>query len=97
LVTEIYFSEDRENIEICSQIKEYDIIGEKKFKNRSSKDKSDNIQTHLQAIYTSRLINFKNLPKPVNSSDLSSIQFNSGNLTVLKTFFLKICSYLLLL
>ncbi|GBB91324.1 hypothetical protein RclHR1_18540003 [Rhizophagus clarus] len=29
------------------------------------------------AIYTSRLLYFKNLPKPVNSSNLSSFQFNS--------------------
>ncbi|CAB4414725.1 unnamed protein product [Rhizophagus irregularis] len=30
-----------------------------------------------KSIYTSRLLNFKNLPKPVNSSDFSSFQFNS--------------------
>jgi serine/threonine protein kinase len=63
--------------EIYSQIKECDEIGEKKFKSRS---KSQNIQTHSQAIYTSRLLNFKDLPKPVNSTDLSSFQINSGNL-----------------
>ncbi|GES88132.1 kinase-like domain-containing protein [Rhizophagus clarus] len=40
-------------------------------------DESENIQTHPQAIYTSRLLNFRNLPKPINSSDLSSFQFNS--------------------
>ncbi|PKY61330.1 hypothetical protein RhiirA4_486155, partial [Rhizophagus irregularis] len=27
-------------------------------------------------IYTSRLLNFKNLPKPVNFSDLSSFKFD---------------------
>ncbi|CAB4414707.1 unnamed protein product [Rhizophagus irregularis] len=63
--------------EIYSQIKECNEIGKKKFESRSSKDQSKNIQTHPQAIYTSRLLNFKNLPKPVNSSDLSSFQFNS--------------------
>ncbi|CAB4414705.1 unnamed protein product [Rhizophagus irregularis] len=63
--------------EIGSQVRVCDEIGKKKFESRSSKDKSKNIQTHPQAIYTSRLINFKNLPKPVNSSDLSSFQFNS--------------------
>ncbi|RGB25211.1 hypothetical protein C1646_747447, partial [Rhizophagus diaphanus] len=28
----------------------------------------ESIETHPQAIYTSRLLNFKNLPEPVNSS-----------------------------
>jgi hypothetical protein len=67
--------------ELYSQIKECNEIGRKKFKNRSNEDKSKNIQTHPRAIYNSRLLNFKNLPKPVNSSDLSSFQLNSGNLT----------------
>ncbi|GES88114.1 kinase-like domain-containing protein [Rhizophagus clarus] len=66
-----------QNSEIYSQVKECDEIRRKKFENKSNKDKSINIQTHPQAIYTSRLLNFKNLPKPVNSSDLSSFQFNS--------------------
>ncbi|RGB22028.1 kinase-like domain-containing protein [Rhizophagus diaphanus] len=35
--------------------------------NRTSEKRSKNIQTHSQAIYTSRLLNFKNLPEPVNS------------------------------
>jgi serine/threonine protein kinase len=74
-------SEDSEdNSEICSQIKECDKIREEKFKKRSNEDKSKNFKTHSQAFYTSRLLNFKNLPKPVNSSDLSSFQFSSGNL-----------------
>jgi serine/threonine protein kinase len=68
--------------EIWFQIEECDKIGREKFKNRSNEDKSKNIQTHPQAIYTSRLLNFKNLPKPANSSDLSSFQFNSGNLLI---------------
>ncbi|GBB97402.1 hypothetical protein RclHR1_02990003 [Rhizophagus clarus] len=63
--------------EIYSQVEECDKIGEKKFKNKSNKDKPKNIQTHPQAIYTSRLLNFKNLPKPINSTDLSAIQMNS--------------------
>ncbi|GBC06544.1 hypothetical protein RclHR1_00690034 [Rhizophagus clarus] len=68
-----------QNSEIYSQVKECDEIRRKKFESKSNKDKSINIQTHPQAIYTSRLLNFKNLPKPVNSSDLSSLQFNSAN------------------
>jgi serine/threonine protein kinase len=62
---------------IWSQIEECDKIGKKNFERRLNKK----IQTHSQAIYTSRLLNFKSLPKPVNSSNLSSLQFNSGNLT----------------
>jgi hypothetical protein len=71
--------EDSQNSKIYFQVKECNKIGRKKFKNRSNEDKSKNIQIHPQAIYTSILLNFKNLPKPVNSSDLSSFQFNSGN------------------
>ncbi|PKC05819.1 hypothetical protein RhiirA5_378308 [Rhizophagus irregularis] len=52
-------------------------IREKKLKNRSNENKSKSIKTHPQAIYTSRLLNFKNLPEPVNSSDLTSFQVNS--------------------
>ncbi|RGB44027.1 hypothetical protein C1646_748990, partial [Rhizophagus diaphanus] len=65
------------NNEIRFQIKECDKIRKEKFKNRSNEDKSKSFKTHPQAIYTSRLLNFKNLPKPVNSSDLSSFQFSS--------------------
>ncbi|RIA85228.1 kinase-like domain-containing protein [Glomus cerebriforme] len=68
------------NSEIYSQIKECNKIREEKFKNRSNNNNSKNIQTHPQAIYTSRLLNFKNLPEPVNSSDLSSFHLaNSTN------------------
>ncbi|CAB4413960.1 unnamed protein product [Rhizophagus irregularis] len=40
---------------------------------------SESIKTHPQAIYTSRLLSFKNLPEPVNSSDLTSFQVNSDD------------------
>ncbi|CAB5313916.1 unnamed protein product [Rhizophagus irregularis] len=46
------------------QIIEYD---DKIKLNSTSEKRSNNIQTHPQAIYTSRLLNFKNLPEPVNS------------------------------
>ncbi|PKB95160.1 hypothetical protein RhiirA5_437263, partial [Rhizophagus irregularis] len=49
-----------------SQVKEYD---DKIKLNRTSEKRSNNIQTHPQAIYTSRLINFKNLPEPINSGN----------------------------
>jgi len=57
-----------ENSEIYIQIKECDKIRENKVKNRPDKVKPKNITTHPQAIYTSRLLNFKNLP-----------ELNSGN------------------
>ena len=66
---------------ICSQIKECEKIRESKLKNRSNEDKSKSIQTHPQAIYTSRLLNFKDLPEPVNSSELLVKSLNSLDLS----------------
>ncbi|CAB4408553.1 unnamed protein product [Rhizophagus irregularis] len=68
---------DNSETEIYFQLEGCDKTREEKFKNRSNEDKSKSFKTHPQAIYTSRLLNFKNLPKPVNSSDLSSFQFSS--------------------
>ncbi|GBC09596.1 hypothetical protein RclHR1_00090030 [Rhizophagus clarus] len=66
---------DDEDSEIHSQIKECEKIKENKFKNETNENKSKNLQLHPQAIYTSRLLNFENLPEPVNSADyLSSFQ-----------------------
>jgi serine/threonine protein kinase len=57
---------------IYSHLKECENIKEKKLNNRTNENKPKN---HPQAIYTSRLLNFKNLPEPVNSIDyLSSYQ-----------------------
>ena len=64
--------------EFYSQLKRWEEIRKDKLKNKL--DKPKNIQTHPQAIYTSRLLNFSNLPEPVNSSDLSSFQYNPGNI-----------------
>ncbi|GBC25785.2 kinase-like domain-containing protein [Rhizophagus irregularis DAOM 181602=DAOM 197198] len=64
------------NTELYSQIKECDKISKSKFKNRSNKDKSKNIQTHPQAIYTSRLLDFNNLPDQVNSSNPQDVYHN---------------------
>ncbi|EXX53062.1 Cla4p [Rhizophagus irregularis DAOM 197198w] len=50
-----------------SQVNEYN---DKIKLNRTSEKRTKNIQTHPQAIYTSRLLNFKNLPEPVNSGNL---------------------------
>jgi serine/threonine protein kinase len=63
---------DDDDSEIYAQMQECEEIRENKLENRSdNEDKPKNIQTHPQAIYTSRLLNFKKLPEPVNSSDLS--------------------------
>ncbi|GBC49716.2 kinase-like domain-containing protein [Rhizophagus irregularis DAOM 181602=DAOM 197198] len=73
---QIFFKYDLEmedeNSEISYQIKECEKIKENKLKNRTNENQSKN---HPQAIYTSRLLNFENLPEPVNSTDyLSSFQ-----------------------
>ena len=39
---------------------------------------STSYTTHPQAIYTSRLLDYKNLPEPQNSKEIN-IQFYSGN------------------
>ena len=58
------------NSEISTQIKECKKIRENKLKNSFNENKLKIIQ-NPQAICTSRLLNFKNLPELVNSSDLS--------------------------
>ncbi|CAB4426591.1 unnamed protein product [Rhizophagus irregularis] len=78
--------------EMRSQMWEYyDKIRVKKLKNRSNGNKSESIKTHPQAIYTSRLLNFKNLPEPVNSSDLSSFQVNSDDVLSAPTNLISEC------
>jgi serine/threonine protein kinase len=67
-----------EDDEIYSQMNKYKEIMRNRLKSKSNENKSESIKTHPQAIYTSRLLNFKNLPEPVNSSDLSSFQVNTG-------------------
>ena len=56
--------EDKNSV-LYSQVKECEKI-------RKDKLKSKNNQTHPQAIYTSRLLNFKDLPKPANSLELAN-------------------------
>jgi len=68
---------NRNDGEIYFQIKKCEQIREDKLKNKSDKDenKPKNLQIHPQAIYTSRLLNFKNLSEPVNLKNyLSSFQ-----------------------
>ncbi|CAB5350821.1 unnamed protein product [Rhizophagus irregularis] len=53
--------------EVRSEVDEYD---DKIRLNRTDKKISSDIQTHPQAVYTSRLLNFKDLPEPINSDCL---------------------------
>jgi serine/threonine protein kinase len=64
------------NSEIYFQIKEFDKLRKDRLKN--SLNETKNIQTHPKAIYTSRLLNFKNHLKLENSLNFSSN--NSGNI-----------------
>jgi len=65
---------------LYSQVKECEKIKNNKLKTKSNEDKFKNTQTHPQAIYTSRLLNFKNLPEPVNSSELSELTTSLNSL-----------------
>ncbi|UZO01770.1 uncharacterized protein OCT59_020281 [Rhizophagus irregularis] len=67
------------NSEIYFQMNEYEKIRKHKLESKSSENMSESKKSHPQAIYTSRLLNFKNLPEPLNSSDLSLFQLNSDD------------------
>ncbi|PKK56254.1 hypothetical protein RhiirC2_800438, partial [Rhizophagus irregularis] len=68
-------SQVNENSDTVSQVNKYN----NKIKlNRTSEKRSNNIQTHPQAFYTSRLLTFKNLPEPVNSDVIQSTLFSEG-------------------
>ncbi|GES90901.1 kinase-like domain-containing protein [Rhizophagus clarus] len=54
----------KEKSEIYKQIKECEEVRKKKLSNEIPKI----VQSHPHAVYTSRYLNFKNLPKPINSN-----------------------------
>ena len=61
---------DNNSSEISKQIKEADEFNKKQLAlTNSSNDTELMYVTHTQAIYTSRLLNFKNLPEPKNVDD----------------------------
>ncbi|CAB4414389.1 unnamed protein product [Rhizophagus irregularis] len=68
------------NLDLLNEIKSYlhmytwDII--QYFGITQDPNSKDCWETHPQAIYTSRLLSFKNLPEPVNSNDLVSECFD---------------------
>ena len=57
-----------EDSEISKQIKEADKFNEKQ-PTKSSKNSKLTYTTHPQAIYTSKLLNFNNLPEPKNADN----------------------------
>ena len=74
----IYVHNKDKNSEIYKQIKEADEF-EPTLINTLS-DTELTYTTHPQAIYTSRLLNFKNLPEPKNADDDESLEKDySGN------------------
>ncbi|CAB4418701.1 unnamed protein product [Rhizophagus irregularis] len=74
ILKKFYNERNNKNSEIHSQIVKCEKIRKNKLKisgsNESRFNKPENIQIHPKAIYTSRLLNFNNLPEPTNSSDL---------------------------
>ena len=82
--------------EIEKQIEEADEINNNSPSTTSSKSHSTSLgisyETHSEAIYTSRLLNFNNLPEPKNSEDYYKQNDNiitkefSGNYQFFKYF-----------
>ncbi|GES97765.1 kinase-like domain-containing protein [Rhizophagus clarus] len=90
VITKLHKEQWKTGGEFDSQMYKYKKI-RNKVKNGSNKNKSENIKTHPQAIYTSRLLNFKNLPEPVNSSGLSSFKVNSDAVPSVSTNLISEC------
>ena len=69
------------NSGICKQIKEADKFNKKQPTLTNALSNTElTYTTHPQAIYTSRLLNFKNLPEPKNADDGESLENDySGN------------------
>ena len=71
------FFDKEENSEIRKQIKEADEFNKKQPTLTNLSDTEFTYVTHPQAIYTSRLLNFKNLPEPKNANDGESDYFGN--------------------
>ncbi|CAB4441499.1 unnamed protein product [Rhizophagus irregularis] len=86
---EIYGDDsDTEDSDNKSQVNEYN---DKIKLNRTSEKRCSNIQTHPQAIYTSRLLSFKNLPEPVNSGAIQLTLLSEGfEMKLIKMMMMKI-------
>jgi serine/threonine protein kinase len=64
-----YVDKDSIDSEIREQIKEAEIINKLPVSCTTSASLGKSYETHSEAIYTSRLLNFSNLPEPKNSDD----------------------------
>ncbi|CAB4414951.1 unnamed protein product [Rhizophagus irregularis] len=66
-----WHSEFNSQMELKQQIKESEEINNKILGDSSISQTSPSLsyETHLEAIYTSKLLNFNNLPEPRNSGD----------------------------
>jgi serine/threonine protein kinase len=65
-----FISNDEQTVELQAQIKEADEINSNSLNSiMPSSDLGMSYNTHSEAIYTSRLLDFNNLPKPKNSDD----------------------------
>ena len=87
ILAEFNRSKYNDNTEIGKQIDEAEEF------NKSITSKSDIVSspspsytTHPQAIYTSRLLDYKNLPEPQNSKEIND-QFYAGNYFFKTTFY----------
>ena len=72
LFGDLYFDVDNENqVLINEQIKEAEEANKKLFFSTTTSLSTDILSytTHAQAVYTSRLLDFKNLPEPKNADD----------------------------
>ena len=72
-------NKDDENIEFSEFYKQYKEAEEfnQSITSKSKMVSSSSYTTHSQAIYTSRLLDYKNLPEPQNSKEIN-IQFYTG-------------------
>jgi hypothetical protein len=80
-----YYKEDTEFYKQFKEAEEFN-----KSTTSESNIVSSSYKTHPQAIYTSRLLDYKNLPEPQNSKEINN-QFYSGN------YFFEITLYLIYL
>jgi serine/threonine protein kinase len=65
-----FISNDKQTVELQAQIKEADEINNNSLNSiMPSSDLGMSYNTHSEAIFTSRLLDFNNLPKPKNSDD----------------------------
>lgn len=73
-----------------AQIKDVEKIRTNKLKNRSNENENNLKSTYPQVIYTTRLLNFKNISEPMNLTKLSLFQHKSGEFIIINILYKKI-------